>query len=343
MSTFKSWSILSAGLLAMACATAGKPDPRHSGDDGKSEPQSTDEPNAFPAEASAPKLDDGFAETESLGEQARDEAPPPPVAPPASAPSGAGAAADRAEPRAEASRSAPAKKKSGSLFESAPERPGLGTTWGETMSSRVSNSPFERASSNPFSLTTVNYNDQPGITAMLRGATREGIGLAAFRTDAAATVGNLLSVRLVDAGGAPLPTFANGGRNLAQGEVGQRYMIEIVNQSANRFEAVVTVDGLDVIDGRPGALSKRGYLVAPFATVDIDGFRQNMDQVAAFRFGSVRGSYAGQKGNDRNVGVIGVAFFAERGAQQPWTEREIGRRESADPFPGRFAAPPLAR
>lgn len=342
MSTFKSWSILSAGLLAMACATAGKPDARHSGDD-KSEPASTDEPNAFPAEASAPKLDDGFAEAESSGGEARGDAPPPPVAPPASAPTGAGAAADQAAPRAEASRSAPAKKKSSGLLESAPERPGLGTTWGETMSSRVSNSPFERASSNPFALTTVNYNDQPGITAMLRNQTREGIGLAAFRTDAAATVGNLISVRLVDAGGAPLPTFANGGRNLAQGEVGQRYMIEIVNQSANRFEAVVTVDGLDVIDGRPGALSKRGYLVAPFATVDIDGFRQNMDQVAAFRFGSVRGSYAGQKGNDRNVGVIGVALFAERGAQQPWTEREIGRRESADPFPGRFAAPPLAR
>ena len=211
------------------------------------------------------------------------------------------------------------------------------------MSSRVSNAPFERASQNPFSLTTINYNDQPGITAMLRGASQDGIALAAFRTNAAATVGNLLSVRLVDAGGAPLPTFANGGRNLAQGEVGQRYMIEIVNQSANRFEAVVTVDGLDVIDGKPGALAKRGYLVAPFATVDIDGFRQSMDEVAAFRFGSVRGSYAGQKGNDRNVGVIGVAVFAERGATQPWTEREIGRRETADPFPGRFAAPPVAR
>ena len=77
--------------------------------------------------------------------------------------------------------------------------------------------------------------------------------------------------------------------------------------------------------------------------VEIDGFRQSMDEVAAFRFGSVRGSYAGQKGNDRNVGVIGVAVFAERGATQPWTEREIGRRETADPFPGRFAAPPVAR
>jgi len=348
MSTYKSWSILSVGLLAMACATAGKPEARHSGDEDKAVPEeSTNEPNAFPGEATAPQADaeagPGLADLaendgapRDLGSDAAKPAPPP-QAP--SAQSAAGAAADKA---AEASRSAPSKK-SGRAFEPAPERPGLGTTFGETMSSRVSNAPFERASQNPFSLTAINYNDQPGITAMLRGATRDGIALAAFRTNAAATVGNLLSVRLVDAGGAPLPTFANGGRNLAQGEVGQRYMIEIVNQSANRFEAVVTVDGLDVIDGRPGALAKRGYLVAPFATVDIDGFRQSMDEVAAFRFGSVRGSYAGQKGNDRNVGVIGVALFAERGATQPWTEREIGRRETADPFPGRFAAPPLAR
>ena len=120
-------------------------------------------------------------------------------------------------------------------------------------------------------------------------------------------------------------------------------MIELVNQSASRFEAVVTVDGLDVIDGRPGSLAKRGYLLQPFATVDIDGFRQNLDEVAAFRFGSVRGSYAASKGSDRNVGVIGVAVFSERGVRQPWTERELGRRESADPFPGRFAAPPIAR
>jgi hypothetical protein len=342
MSTYKTWSILSVGLLAVACATAGKPDARHSGDETQPTPSGGDAPNAFPGEASTPSADgDESATNEGAASEA--EAPPPAVPAPAAAARGAtgsGAAADKAESRAEASR-APAKKSS-RPFEPTPERPGLGTNWGETMASRVSNAPFERASQNPFALTTIHYNDQPGITAMLRGAAADGSALAAFRTDSAATIGSALSVRLVDANGSPLPTFAGSGRNLAQGDVGQRYVIELVNQSANRFEAVVTVDGLDVIDGRPGSLAKRGYLVAPFATVDIDGFRQNMDQVAAFRFGSVRGSYAAQKGNDRNVGVIGVAVFAERGATV-WTEREVNRRETADPFPGRFAAPPIAR
>ncbi|HEV8550531.1 MAG TPA: hypothetical protein VGQ57_15910 [Polyangiaceae bacterium] len=346
MSTYKTWSILSVGLLAMACATAGKPDARHSGEQNEAAPASTEGQSSLPGEGQAQEgtAEEKGASAEAPATSELDEAPAPTAPAPASAgPTGSRAGvAPKPEARLEdSSRSAPAKKSRDS-FEVAPERPGLGTTWGETRSSRVSNAPFERASSNPFALTTVFYNDQQGITAMLHGAARENVGLAAFRTDAAATVGNGLSVRLVNASGAPLPTFAGGGRNLAQGEVGDRYIIEIVNQSSNRFEAVVSVDGLDVMDGRAGSLSKRGYLVAPFATVDIDGFRQNMDEVAAFRFGSVRGSYAGQKGNDRNVGVIGVAFFAERGAN-PWNERELGRRESADPFPGRFASPPAAR
>ena len=57
---------------------------------------------------------------------------------------------------------------------------------------------------------------------------------------------------------------------------------------------------------------KRGYVIAPYGEVTIDGFRTSLDQVATFRFSSVRDSYAGRKGQDRNVGVIGVAFFPER-------------------------------
>jgi hypothetical protein len=105
-------------------------------------------------------------------------------------------------------------------------------------------------------------------------------------------------------------------------------------------EAVATVDGLDVIDGRSGSFAKRGYLIQPWGSVEIDGFRQSFDEVAAFRFGAVSESYAAKKGDDRNVGVVGVAFFAEEGAPYPWTSYELERRREANPFPGRFASPP---
>ena len=95
----------------------------------------------------------------------------------------------------------------------------------------------------------------------------------------------------------------------------------------------MTVDGLDVVDGRPGDLGKRGYVVGPGETVVIDGFRQSLDEVASFRFGRVSDSYAARTSGDRNVGVVGVALFDEA-RPSPWTSDEVWRRETADPFPG---------
>ncbi len=60
-----------------------------------------------------------------------------------------------------------------------------------------------------------------------------------------------------------------------------------------------------------------------------------MDEVAAFRFGSVKNSYAGKKGDDRNVGVIGVAVFEERGATFPGPAR-AQPQEPREPLPRRL-------
>jgi len=114
----------------------------------------------------------------------------------------------------------------------------------------------------------------------------------------------------------------------------------VQNKSDLRLEVVLSVDGLDVLDGRKASLSKRGYIMAPHSKVVVDGFRQSVDAVAAFRFGPVRESYAQQKyGDSRNVGVIGAAIFQERGSRT-WTTAEIQKRLKANPFPGRFATPP---
>lgn len=323
MKAWKACSILAAGWLAAGCATGQQAPAQVSAE--PTAPPAGQPSGSFAAEPSeAPSSDERGGSAES------DAAPAPPPA--AAMPAPGDAASSRGmggSARAEASRPAPKKS---SPIRQQEERPGLGTTWGETMTSRVSNAPFERASDSPFSLSTVHYNDQSGVAAMLRGGS-----FVDFRSDGSNN--GFLTVRLTDENGSALPTFQSNGRMLVQGEIGQRYMISISNQSSNRFEAVVTVDGLDVIDGRAGSFAKRGYLIQPFGSVEIDGFRQSMDEVAAFRFGSVRGSYAAQKGSDRNVGVIGVAVFAERGARQVWSDREIGRRESADAFPGRFATP----
>ncbi len=119
-------------------------------------------------------------------------------------------------------------------------------------------------------------------------------------------------VELTSASGSRLPTFSQEGRTFVLGSKGERYKIRVRNPSSERVEAVVSVDGLDAIDGRPASREKRGYVIAPFGSIEIEGFRTSMDEVAAFRFSSVRGSYAARKGQAENVGVVGVALFHER-------------------------------
>ncbi|HEY4056865.1 MAG TPA: hypothetical protein VGM39_09655 [Kofleriaceae bacterium] len=121
-------------------------------------------------------------------------------------------------------------------------------------------------------------------------------------------------VQIIRENGETLPTYSQRGRFYVQGNAGERYVVRVVNPTGNRIEAVVSIDGLDVVDGEDGDLHKRGYVVPPYGETRIEGFRTSTDDVATFRFSSVDGSYAGKQGKARNVGVIAVALFEEQGA-----------------------------
>jgi hypothetical protein len=120
------------------------------------------------------------------------------------------------------------------------------------------------------------------------------------------------TIDLVDDAGRQLDTYRDRGRFYVLGEPGQRYSVRVTNPTGRRIEAVVSIDGLDVIDGEDADyVHKRGYIVAPHDTLVVDGFRTSTPEVASFRFSSVAASYAGRKGKARNVGVVGVAIFEE--------------------------------
>lgn len=220
----------------------------------------------------------------------------------------------------------------GQIAEQAPERPGLGTTWGEQVNAPISFAPFQRASVNPWAEIALHYNDADGANAHAQylGGARP---LELYSPD------NAIGISLVDDYGRTLPGFDAGNRSLVIGEDGARYHIMVRNGTNARFEIVASVDGLDVVDGKPADPNRRGYIVDPHDSLVIDGFRTSDDSVAAFRFGRVADSYAAQTAGDRNVGVVGFAIFAERGAT--WTAGELGVRDSANPFPSRgYAMPP---
>jgi hypothetical protein len=138
---------------------------------------------------------------------------------------------------------------------------------------------------------------------------------------------------LVD--GLPAASYAHDGESYVLGQLGARYTLRVHNRSGRRIEAVLSVDGRDVIDGKPAGLrDKRGYLVPAYGQVDIDGWRISQSEAAAFRFSTVRDSYAARTGSAREVGVIGVAVFSEHYVAPPPRPRPLVR-----PYPQSYPYP----
>lgn len=301
-------AILGAGMALAGCASAPARDAAS--------------PPASEAKADGPMM--GYQQP-GLGETSSQPSP-------ASAPSDdAGASAQG--PRTSSAKPEPKKEQPADPS----ARPGLGTSWGETRSSQITTTPFNRADpSTPFVTASMFYNDAEGARAMAGGSPM----LPQRRID----VGDgVVSMGLKDGdSGRFLTGFESAGRDYVVGEAGQRYVIVVQNNSSLRLEVVVSVDGLDVVDGKPAGFGKRGYLIEPQGTLEVDGFRQSESAVAAFRFGSVRNSYAAnnKKGDARNVGVIGLALFHERGTTPALWRDEVRRRKDANPFPQEFAQPP---
>lgn len=153
------------------------------------------------------------------------------------------------------------------------------------------------------------------------------------RTAAASPV----SFSVDSVGGAPLPTYALGDALFVEGREGEDYVVRLTNHTPNRYEAVVTVDGRDVVSGDLGRPAKqRGYVLEPYETLVIDGYRRSLDEVAAFYFASRHDSYTARRGSAEHAGVIGVALFEEkrsRSKPQPLTRSSYESAPAPEPFP----------
>ncbi len=75
---------------------------------------------------------------------------------------------------------------------------------------------------------------------------------------------------------------------------------------------VTSVDGVNVISGETASPTQSGYVLEPYGSVEIAGWRKSMTRTAAFYFTDLGDSYAARTGRPGNVGVIGVAVFQEK-------------------------------
>lgn len=209
------------------------------------------------------------------------------------------------------------------------ERPGLATGWGENKASAVIPQAFRRK---PGSMrkAVVYYNDKEGAETL------KGKRIGLFATGVMGPhYQHPLTLKLTTPLGIAYHSVNAEGKRIFIGKPGKPYVITLRNRVHRPIEAVVSVDGLDVIDGKAASTKKRGYIIGPSATLQIEGFRRSQHEVAQFEFSSVDGSYANKTGGAAaalNVGVIGVATFEEE-------NEELNIRKAADAFPA-FAQPP---
>lgn len=130
---------------------------------------------------------------------------------------------------------------------------------------------------------------------------------------------SLVDVDLVDRdNGRVLPEYGRRGSIYVPGQPGQRYGVRLRNQTGERVLVVLSVDGVNAVTGQTASASQPGYVLDPWETADISGWRKSLDDVAQFYFTDLPDSYAARTGRPDNVGVVGVAVFRERQYDRPY-------------------------
>src|SRR5262245_40016303 len=137
------------------------------------------------------------------------------------------------------------------------------------------------------------------------------LGAAAVSTRA--TASSLVKIEVYDrTSGQTLDQHRFRWQRYIAGEPGHEYAIRLRNRSAGRVLAVVSVDGVNVISGETASPDQSGYVIDAGESVEIQGWRKDLERTAAFYFTDVADAYAARTGRPENIGVIGVAAFRER-------------------------------
>lgn len=112
--------------------------------------------------------------------------------------------------------------------------------------------------------------------------------------------------------GRKVRTYKHEGERFIEGRSGSEYTLKIHNNTRRRAVAVISVDGLSVMDGKDASRKGAGYVLDANSVTEIPGWRLDNSGVARFRFGSAPSSYAGRQKKARNVGVIGCVVYYEK-------------------------------
>ncbi len=193
-------------------------------------------------------------------------------------------------------------------MQDATESERLGTQWGDDVDSQATMVDLRRINDEPIDEMQVSYADKN-----YKGRAVNSMSLVAGKVDFS-----------VDTDSGHLSIYRDTGRYFMQGQAGQAYRLVYQNNSANTYEIVASVDGINVLDGSEASRYDSGYVLSPNDELVIEGFRKSESAVASFIFSKPESAYAANTstGSIDNTGIIGTVVYelydpAESKPQQP--------------------------
>lgn len=149
-------------------------------------------------------------------------------------------------------------------------------------------------------------------------------------TAQALAVGSIADVTIHDrVENRTLPVHYHEGRYYVVGKPGNEYQVNVRSRQPGEVLAVISVDGVNAVSGETADWSQTGYVLSPYTSFGIKGWRKSTQRVAAFFFTELENSYAARTGRPDNVGVIGVAVFRRKPEPAVSINRDYRQRRDA--------------
>lgn len=153
----------------------------------------------------------------------------------------------------------------------------------------------------------------------------------------------------VSVNGKPMREYYHKDKFYIEARQNSEYSVKIKNHSHKKIMAVLSIDGIDVLKGKNAIDAESGYIINPYSSTEIKGYRIDDDNVVTFKFDDGKKSYStqveqkfdkkkiekvqkGETAPSKNNGVIGVRIWEEK---EPMVIPEW-KSESYKPYKGYF-------
>jgi len=112
----------------------------------------------------------------------------------------------------------------------------------------------------------------------------------------------------------PVKQYKHDKKVYIEGRKDSEYSIKVKNDNDCRVYAIISVDGLSIIDSTQASEKSIGFLIEKNSSINIPGWIVSEKSAAKFKFSENKNSYSEKSNSDNsnNIGVIGCIVIAEK-------------------------------